>query len=97
MPGAGEGTLSEDGSSRAHEEGQGPDGRWMLKLIYPNAVNLESYLDAWLRKIAEAAPTSSSVAAIDRFGGPASYLRREGDGAEFKKVSCCLSRSLRYV
>lgn len=60
----------------------------MLKLIYPNAVNLESYLEVWLRHIAEAAaPGSSSLAAIDRFGGPASYLSREGDGAEFTKVS----------
>lgn len=62
----------------------------MLKLIYPDAVSLESYLEVWFRNIADAAApgASSSVAAIDRFGGPASYLSREGDGEEFKKVSC---------
>lgn len=88
MSGAGEVTISEDGGSHAHGKGQGPDGRWMLKLIYPNAVNLESYLEVWLRNIAgAAAPGSASVAAIDSFGGPASYLSREDDGAEFKKVS----------
>lgn len=93
MPGAaaaGEPTISEDGGSHAHGKGQGPDGRWMLKLIYPNAVSLESYLEAWLRSIAEAAtPGSASAAAIDSSGGPANYLSREDDGAEFKKVGRC--------
>lgn len=96
MPGAGEATTSEDGGSYSHAKGQGPDGQWMLKLIYPNAVNLESYLEVWLRTIAEAAtPGSSSAAAIDSSGGLASYLCREDDGAEFKKVGCfgrCFSR-----
>eukprot|EP00752_Nemacystus_decipiens_P012225 g10838.t1 len=88
MPGAGEATAdAEDGSSHAHGKGQGPDGRWMLKLIYPNAVNLESYLEVWLGNIADtAAPGSSSAAAMERFGGPASYLSRESDGVEFKKM-----------
>lgn len=67
---------------------QGPDGRWMLKLIYPNAVSLDSYLEVWLRDIAAAAaaPGSASAAAIDGCGGPASYLSRKDDEEEFKKV-----------
>lgn len=83
------------GSSQSpRTKGQGPDGQWMLKLIYPNAVSLDSYLEVWLRQIAAGvAPgsgsgsASASVAAIDRFSGPTSYLSRQDDGPEFKKVS----------
>lgn len=62
----------------------------MLKLIYPNAVSLDSYLEVWLRQIAAAAASgssSASVSGINSSGGPASYLSREDDGPEFKKVS----------
>lgn len=67
---------------------QGPDGRWMLKLVYPNASNLDSYLEIWLQDVlTAAAPGSASAVAINSCGGPGSYLSREDDGPEFKKVS----------
>ncbi|CAM9547210.1 unnamed protein product [Ectocarpus fasciculatus] len=69
------------------EKGQSPDGRWMLKLIYPNAVSLDSYLEVWLQAVAAAAaPGSASLAAIEGCGGPASYLSRQDDGPEYKKM-----------
>ena len=68
-------------------KGEGLDGRWMLKLVYPNATTLGPYLEAWLRDIALASPASSSAAAISRFGGPADYLTRKNDQPEFKQVS----------
>ena len=59
----------------------------MLKLIYPNAVSLDSYLEVWLQAVAAAAaPGSASLAAIEGCGGPASYLSRQDDGPEYKKV-----------
>lgn len=67
-------------------KGEGLDGRWMLKLVYPNAATLGAYLEAWLRDIAAASPTSSSATAIDSFGGPASYLSRRDDQPEFEQV-----------
>lgn len=65
---------------------QGPDGRWMLKLIYPNAVNLDSYLEVWLRGIMATAPASRSAKELGNFAEPASYLSRPEDGLEFKQV-----------
>jgi len=78
---------SERGSTASPGKSQGPDGRWMLKLIYPNAVSLDSYLEVWLRDIAAvAASGSASATAIDGYGGPASYLSRKDDDDDFKKV-----------
>ena len=67
-------------------KGKGLDGRWMLKLVYPNVAGLGPYLEAWLRDIAAASPASASAASIDSFGGPASYLSRPDDQPEFKQV-----------
>ncbi|CBJ33340.1 telomerase reverse transcriptase, putative [Ectocarpus siliculosus] len=75
------------GRCQSPGKGQSPDGRWMLKLIYPNAVNLDSYLEVWLQAVAAAAaPGSASLAAIEGCGGPASYLSRQDDGPEYKKM-----------
>lgn len=67
-------------------KGEGLDGRWMLKLVYPNAASLGPYLEAWLGDIVKASPASASASAIDSFGGPASYLSRPDDQPEFKQV-----------
>lgn len=82
-------------------KGEGLDGRWMLKLVYPNAASLGPYLEAWLRDIAAASPASASATAINSFGGPASYLSRSDDQPEFKQVgglggSIATTVALRY-
>lgn len=69
---------------------QGPNGRWMLKLIYPHATSLEVYLERWLRDMVASAPSGGSIsgAAIESFGGALSYLIRQDDGPDFKQVMC---------
>lgn len=74
------------GKAGKADKGEGLDGRWMLKLVYPNAASLGPYLEAWLRDIAAASPASASATAIHSFGGPASYLSRPDDQPEFKQV-----------
>lgn len=65
---------------------QGSDGRWMLELIYPNAVNLDAYLGVWLHDIIATAPASRSAQSLGNFAEPSLYLSRPEDGLEFKEV-----------
>lgn len=74
-------------SPHGPREGQGRDGRWMLKLIYPHAVSLDAYLEIWLHQIlAASGPSSASATLVKRFGGTASFLCRHDDTPEFKEV-----------
>lgn len=68
-------------------EGHGPDDRWMLRLIYQSAINLDEYLLVWLNEMIAATPSPPSAAIIASFGGPASYLCRPDDTPAFKQVS----------
>lgn len=72
--------------SKSRGKAQGPDGRWMLKLIYPHAMSLEMYLERWLRDMVMTAPGSPVASAIETCGGPLTYLVRQEDGPEFKQV-----------
>lgn len=66
---------------------QGADGKWMLKLVYPNAANLQNYLQGWLLDLeATAAPGSFSARVLEHHGGPSAYLIRPDDGDELQEV-----------
>lgn len=62
------------------------DSSWMLNLIFPHAVSLQSYLLRWLNDMATELPASDAARAIKGAGGPLRYLVKRGDGAEFKQV-----------
>ena len=78
---------TEQGGGLGLKESRKSDEFWMLKLIYPRAVNLDEYLEVWLNEIIAATPSSTSAAAITSFGGPTSYLSRLSDSPAFKQVS----------
>lgn len=75
------------GGDPALGEGHGPDDRWILRLIYQRAINLDEYLVVWLNEMITATPSPHSAAIIASFGGPASYLCRPDDSPAFKQVS----------
>lgn len=68
-------------------EGHDPDDRWMLRLIYQRAINLDEYLMVWLNEMIATTPSLPCAAIIASFGGPASYLCRPDDSPAFKQVS----------
>lgn len=76
------------GSARCQfeEHGRGSNGRWMMRLIYPHATNLETYLEHWLREMTTARPGSTASRAIREAGGPVPYLTKEHDSNDFKQV-----------